>query len=503
MKPLTILAFILPCIVMARPYDVEPLPDSLYDVPFAVKKIATPHFPANVHSITEFGAVGDGQTDNSEAFEKAIRLIESQQGGILVVPRGIWLTGPITFCSNLNLHLEHGALLLFTPDKTRYPIQEIAFEGYNTRRCQSPITGKDLHNIAITGEGIIDGNGDVWRAVKKNKLSPPEWKRLVKSGGVVENDQWFPSQGYLDGLHLIKDQNVPEVNNDTVWEHIRDFLRPVMVSFIRCTDVTLDGVTFQNSPAWCLHPLMCTNLRVSNVTVRNPWYSQNGDGLDIESCSNSVVWNSSFDVGDDAICIKSGKDEDGRKRGIPTKGVIVKGCTVYHGHGGFVVGSEMSGGVEDIDVSECLFIGTDVGLRFKSTRGRGGVVKNIHIADVAMKDIQREAILFDLWYQQKGNIADSVKVAVDETTPEFRDITIRHIRCRGAKQGILLRGLPEKPVQNVRMQDILISSERGILLRNTKGVRIEDVRIRHQKGALIEQRNAEDLSIRNVESYQE
>lgn len=502
MKSLRLLVLLIPGLLSAQRYDATPLPDSLYDATIGVKKIEEPNIPENVREITEFGGVGDGQHDNTGAFDKAFRTLASQKGGTLIVPRGIWLTGPIVFRSNINLHLKRGALILFTPDKSRYPICDIPFEGYETKRCQSPITGKGLENIAITGEGVIDGNGDVWRAVKKSKVSPPEWKRLVKSGGVVENDQWFPSQGYLDGLHQVKDQNVPDIKNDTAWEHIRDFLRPVMVSFVECKNVTLDGVTFQNSPAWCLHPLLCKNLRISNVTVRNPWYSQNGDGLDIESCSNVIVWNSSFDVGDDAICIKSGKDEDGRRRGVPTKGVVVSGCTVYHGHGGFVVGSEMSGGVEDISVKDCLFLGTDVGLRFKSTRGRGGVVRNIHIEDIRMKDIQKEAILFDLWYQQKGIVQDTVEVPVDETTPAFRDIDIRGIRCRGAKQAILLRGLPEKPLERISMKDILISSEKGIGLYNTDHVSLENIRIDHQKGQLIEQQQSKNLRIKKVETYE-
>src|SRR5690606_35184650 len=179
---------------------------------------------------------------------------------------------------------------------------------------------------------------------------------------------------------------------------VKDFLRPVMVSLVGCNKVLLDGPTFQNSPAWNLHPLMCSNVILRNLTVRNPWYSQNGDGVDLESCKNVLIYNNTFDVGDDAICFKSGKNEDGRKRGMATENVIVKNNVVYHGHGGFVIGSEMSGGVKNVHVSNCTFLGTDVGLRFKSTRGRGGVVENIYISDIDMTNIPTESIRFNMFY---------------------------------------------------------------------------------------------------------
>lgn len=225
---------------------------------------------------------------------------------------------------------------------------------------------KGAVNIAITGNGTIDGNGDAWSTVKNQSLQPDR-KALLQKGGVLNDkkDIWYPSEKSRLGNER-SDMNVPRgLTTDKEWDEVKDFLRPVLLSFISCKNVLLQGVTFQNSPSWNLHPLMCENVTIENLTVRNPWYSQNGDGLDIESCKNTIVTGCSFDVGDDGICIKSGKDEDGRKRGIPCENVIVDNCVVYHGHGGFVVGSEMSGGVKNISVSNCQFLGTDVGLRFK------------------------------------------------------------------------------------------------------------------------------------------
>jgi polygalacturonase len=214
-----------------------------------------------------------------------------------------------------------------------------------------------------------------------------------------------------------------------------------MVKIENSKRVMFDGPVFQNSPAWGIHPLMVEDLTVRNITVRNPWYSQNGDGIDVESCKNVIVENSNFDVGDDAICIKSGKDEDGRKRGIPCENLIIRNNIVYHGHGGVTVGSEMSGGVRNMHVSNCTFMGTDVGLRFKSNRGRGGVVENIFISGIRMTNIPTHAISFDLFYggqsvfemleaEIKDNLANAEPVT--EETPQFKNISIKNITVKGA-----------------------------------------------------------------------
>ena len=319
------------------------------------------------------GGVGNGIFKNTDAFAKAMKALSAKGGGKLIVPSGVWYTGPISFESNVNLHLEGGAVILFSTDYDDYPIVETSFEGLDTRRCESPLNARNKENIAITGNGTINGNGDAWRPVKKGKMTSKQWGDLIKTGGVLNDkkDYWFPTQAHLDAFKRADMNVVRGVETDEDWQAIRDFLRPVLLSFVNCKNILLQDVSFENSPAWNLHPLMCENLIFDNINVRNPWYSQNGDGLDIESCKNVILVNSKFDVGDDAICIKSGKDADGRNRAIPTENVIVDNSVVYHGHGGFVVGSEMSGGAKNISVSNCQFLGTDVGLRFKSTRGRG------------------------------------------------------------------------------------------------------------------------------------
>src|SRR5690606_33951868 len=207
---------------------------------------------------------------------------------------GIWFTGPIELKSNINLHLKDRAIILFSPDRDLYPLVETSFEGLDTRRCTSPISGKNLTNIAITGSGAIDENGHYWRPVKKQKVTESMWKKITANGGVYKrNDYWMPSAQYLHG-DTISDMNVPRhLKTEKEWQSVRDFLRPVMVSLQNCKNVYLQGVIFQNSPAWNIHPLMCENVIIDGVQVRNPSYAQNGDGLDLESCKNVIVVNRS------------------------------------------------------------------------------------------------------------------------------------------------------------------------------------------------------------------
>ena len=249
---------------------------------------------------------------------------------------------------------------------------------------------------------------------------------------------------------------------------------------------------FENSPAWNVHPLMCENVILDGVFIRNPGYSQNGDGLDLESCLNSIVVNSKFDVGDDGICIKSGKDEDGRNRGIPTENVIVDNCKVFQGHGGFVVGSEMSGGVKNILVSNCQFLGTDVGLRFKSNRDRGGVVENIHISDIYMFNIATESFLFDLYYGGKsasesledGDVtpSDEIIFPVNEKTPQFKDIFVKNIVARNVRRAMYFNGLPEMNIDNINVENAFVTSEYGAELAESTNINFKNVTVIPKKG---------------------
>jgi polygalacturonase len=483
---------------------------SFQNIEFNMPDIPEPEIPDNEVTITEFGAVSGGDVLNTKAFADAIEAVTNKGGGKVIIPPGIWLTGPVILKSNLELYAEAGALIIFSDNKDLYPIIETSFEGLDTWRCLSPIYGKNIENVAFTGNGVWDGSGDAWRFVKKSKLNDNQWKKLVASGGVLNDkkDEWYPSEQFKNAMENA-DQNVRlDLKTKEEFQEIRDFLRPVMVSIQNSKNVMFDGPVFQNSPAWCIHPLIVENLIVRNITVRNPWYSQNGDGIDIESCKNVLVENSNFDVGDDAICIKSGKDEDGRKRNIPCENLVVRNNTVYHGHGGVTVGSEMSGGVKNMHVSNCTFMGTDVGLRFKSNRGRGGVVENIYISDIRMTNIPTFAISFNLYYggqsvsemmESGGMQKSSDVIPVTVETPQFKNISISKVTLKGAKQAVIVQGLPEMNIENINITDMYLEADNGFTIVDADGVKVKNIRLTTKKETAFEILNSKNLTIEEID----
>lgn len=438
-------------------------------LPFPMTAPSLPVIPNRSVSIVDYGAVGDGQTVNTAAFARAIQSCARLGGGRVVVPRGIWLTGPITLVSNIELHLESGALILFTRRFEDYPVSAA------TGRAVSPIHANGAENIAITGAGIIDGSGDAWRPVKRFKMTANQWKALVQSGGALnkEGDIWYPTRGAVKPEWL-------------------DAVRPNLVELVNCKRILLDGPTFQNSPMWNLHPHRSEDIVIRNVTVLNPWYSQNGDGLDIDACRRVVVYNSRLDVGDDAICLKSGAGEEARRRGRATEDVVISNCVVYHGHGGVTVGSEMSGGVRNLYVDNCVFLGTDIGLRFKSTRGRGGVVENLYYNNIAMRGIPTDAIGFTMSY---GGAEPTAPAPVDEGTPRFRNIHFKNISCAGAARAVRLAGLPEMPVENVRFDGLVISANTGFEAQYASNVHVVNARILPEKGSVFRLEDSTGVTI--------
>lgn len=446
------------------------------NLPKKIEQVSEVTFPDYKVNIKDFGGVADGVTLNTKAFADAMAALANKGGGTLVVPEGIWYTGPIQFEDNVNLHAERGALVLFSENLADYPALDSDWEGLKTYRAMSPLTARGKKNIGITGEGTFNGNGQCWRPVKRGKMTDAQWSKLIKTGVTSDDGKlWFPNEK-VKWAYENQKEVYPKIHagDPATIKEAHDFLRPVMLSFIGCKNVLLQGVTFENSPAWNVHPLLCENLIVDNVSIRNPWYAQNGDGIDIESCNRVLLANSSFDVGDDAICLKSGKDKDGRDRGVPSQNILIDGCTVYHGHGGFVIGSEMSGGCKDIIARNCVFIGTDVGLRFKSTRGRGGVVENIYVDDIKMTDIPGEALIFDLFYGIKPG---APVPPVTEETPSFRNIYINDVVCRSAGKAALFNGLPEMPMKNVVIENSRFRADKGFTLNNVDGLTLKNVTV--------------------------
>jgi len=473
--------------------------------------IAQVKFKADTTNITSFGAKGDGLFLNTQSINKTIEAVSQKGGGVVLIPSGLWLTGPIELKSNVNLHLKRDAILQFTDDFTQYKLVQGNWEGQPAWRNQSPISGLNLQNIAITGAGIIDGNGGAWRMVKKDKLTETQWKTLVASGGIVRADgkMWYPSEKTVKGSNT-KNAGVIEAGKTAAdYEDIKDFLRPNLVVLTGCKKVLLEGVTFQNSPAWNLHPLLCEDLTLRNLQVKNPWFAQNGDGVDVESCKNVLIEGSTFDVGDDGICIKSGRDEAGRKRGVPTENVIIRNNIVYHAHGGFVIGSEMSGGAKNIWVYNCSFIGTDIGLRFKTTRGRGGVVENIYVNNINMIDIPGEAILFDMYYAavdpvplagEKREAIKTVTVPVTEATPQFRNFYIKDVVANGAEKAIFFRGLPEMNIKDIYLENVTVQSKKGIEIIEASNIFLKNVKvITNDTNPVVHVQNGANININGLQ----
>ncbi|MGO9586922.1 MAG: glycoside hydrolase family 28 protein [Limisphaerales bacterium] len=446
---------------------------------FDMPQAQEPKIPNRTASITDFAAVPDGKTLNTEAIAKGIAALAEKGGGRLIVPPGLWLTGPIGLKSHVELHLEEGALVLFSPDHSLYPPIQLDMKGRRRTVTTSPIHGENLEDIAITGKGVMDGSGDAWRPVKKYKMTENQWEQLLaKTNGVLEanGSLWWPST---------------EAKADR---------RPNLLKLVNCRRVLLEGVTFQNSPCWNLNPTLCEDLTLRNVSVRNPWYSQNGDGLDIENCQRVVVRGSRFDVGDDGICLKSGANEEGRRLGVPTENLLIEDCVVSHAHGGVTIGSEMSAGVRNVRVNNCLFIGTDLGLRFKSQRGRGGVVEKIYISNVRMTDIATDAIGFDMYYSgqgpgEGGEGASAEIMPVTEKTPQFRDIWVEDVICRGAHQAVALQGLPEMPIRGIHLDNVSITAENGMTCTDAQDITLNNVEILNSRGPVMSLLNSRDMQV--------
>ncbi|GIW76555.1 MAG: glycoside hydrolase [Phycisphaerae bacterium] len=446
--------------------------------------------------ITEYGAIADGEVLCTEAINRAIEACAEAGGGRVVIPPGTYLTGPIHLRSHVELHLCKGSIILFTTDYDEYPLVITNYEGLETIRCISPIWGEELQNVSITGDGIIDGQGEAWRPVKRFKMTDEQWNELLARGGVVdEHNLWWPTEQALAGQKLVHElQNSGKPLRVEDYEPARHYLRPNMVKLTRCRNVVIDGPTFRNSAAWEVHLLFCENVVIRNSKFLNPWYSSNGDGLDIDSCRNVRIEHSHFDCGDDAICIKSGKNEEGRRRGFPCENIIVDNCTVDHGHGGVTIGSEMSGGVRNVRVTNCIFRGTDIGLRFKTTRGRGGVVENVEISNVAMHNIKHEAISINMYYW----VTTPVPEPRSERTPQFRQFTFRNITCDGAERALEIRGLPEMPVENMLFENMRIQARSGMLISDATDITLSRIRLTIDNFPSVQAHNVENLCMNDV-----
>ena len=397
------------------------------NMPKQMPMVTVPSIPDNSVSLLDAGGNGDGVTSNTAAFKKAISMLNKQGGGHLVVPAGIYITGLISLKDNIDLYLEKNAIIVASPDKADH--LKTNADGTKENRPSPLISASKRKNVSITGEGVIDGNGEYWRAVKKSKMSSVEWNDYKAMGGTetAAGDLWYPF-------------NLKHFDNIASSAEAQEKMRTHLIRLTECENVLIKGVTVMNSPKFHIVPQRCTNLIIDGVTVKCPWNAQNGDAIDIGNCLNVLIVNNTIDAGDDGICMKGGAGEKGVADG-PCENINIQDNVVYHAHGGFVIGSEFSGGMKNILVRNCRFNGTDTGLRFKSAVKRGGETSDIYIDHIYMTDIRDQAVVFqcDYWDNHVG-AAQQTAAVKREFVPNFKDIHISDVVCRGAKTAISAHG---------------------------------------------------------------
>ena len=480
------------------------------DLPFAMTAPVPPTFPDRVFSIADHGAVPDGITLNTRAFAAAIAACAKAGGGHVVVPPGAWRTGPIELESRVDLHLDRGALVSFSRRFEDFPVVP-RYPGAREHRVMSPLTAHGKEGFAITGKGVFDGSGDAWAYAKKDKLAPSEWRRLVARGGALSPDgsQWWPSREAMEGAALVaalRERKEPPTAAD--YAPAREYLRADLVNISNCRDVLIDGPTFRNSPHFTIHPVEVENLIIRDVAVRNPWNTQNADGIDIGPCRNVVVYDTLVDTGDDGICMKPGRPTVRTEWTVASENVVIADSTVVRAHGGFVIGSETSGGMRHVMVRNVTFVETDIGLRFKSARGRGGVVERVYVRGVAMKDIATGAVVFQTSYggaapaeEPEGGAPRPTSPVADRSPapgsriPQFQDFFIENLACDGAREAMTIEGLPEAPVRRVAFRKVTITAQKGARLVETEGIRMRDVRIMPASGEALTQSQTRDLVV--------
>ena len=388
------------------------------------------------------GAVTDGTTVNTRLINSTIERLAGEGGGTLFFPAGRYLTGPIRLKSNITLELEAGATLLFSTNFDDYlPFVEVRHEGVMMKSFCPLIYATDAENITIKGEGTLDGQGKAW------------WDEFFKvlidlrDNGKRDVNKYQPLFEKENDVKKI----ASETNEDRHGSLDRRFFRPPFIQPIRCKNVRIEGVKIINSPFWTVNPEFCDNVTVDGVTIHNV-DSPNTDGINPESCRNVHISNCHISVGDDCITIKSGRDLQARNIGAACENITVTNCTMLSGHGGVVIGSEMSGGVRRVTITNCVFEGTDRGIRLKSTRGRGGIVEDIRISNIVMKDIKKEALTFNLKYSRMPQEPKS------ERTPVFRNIHISGVTVVDVNVPIQIVGLEEAPISDIVLRDIQIKN---------------------------------------------
>jgi polygalacturonase len=434
------------------------------------------------YDVRSFGAVPGGKTKATDAVRRAIAAAVAAGGGTILFSGGVYLTGPIRLASNITLEVDAGAVLRFSSDFDDYlPMVPTRWEGTEVLTFSPLIYGDKVENVAITGHGLIDGGGEPWwREFRRIK------QELEKPGAhAVSKGQREFARLNTDRSEWPDDRRMLEAG----------FLRPPLIQVRDCRNLSISDLTIKNPPFWTINPVRCDGVAVRGVTIDNPDDSPNTDGIDPDSCRNVHISDCHINAGDDCIAIKSGRDRQGRRIGRATENVTITNCTMLHGHAGVAIGSEMSGSVRRVAVSNCVFQGTDRGIRIKSTRGRGGVVEDVRVSNIVMSDIKNEAITLNMFY------TDAPAEPVSERTPRFRGIHISGVTAAARQAGTLL-GLPEARLEDVTLDDVDIAADTGLVLRDADQVLLRAVRIRTKSGPAITTERAtigKDVEPRTVE----
>jgi len=419
------------------------------------------------YDVTKYGAKKDSSAKATIAISKAIDAASKAGGGTVYFPAGKYLTGPIHLKSNITIFIDAGAELHFSDDFDDYlPMVESRYEGVDLKSFSPLFYAYKVENITITGRGKINGHGKKW------------WDYVLNFPKDQPRNKW---QLAFDAAN----KNI--ILSDDSAQTKRGFLRPPFIQPMYCKNILIDGITITNSPFWTINPEFCENITVNAVTIDNP-LSPNTDGINAESCKYVHVSNCHISVGDDCITIKSGKDIPGRLKNMPAENYTITNCTMLNGHGGVVIGSEMSGGVKKIVITNCIFDGTDRGIRIKTTRGRGGIVEDIRVDNIVMKNIKQQAIVLDMQYSRVP------AEPVSERTPQFRNIRLSNITAY-TKQAMYINGLDEMPVQEISLNDIVFEAETGITIKNAKDIELHNVRVNTKTGPALQAEKTTRLDI--------
>ncbi len=416
-----------------------------------VRSIVVPKFPARDFDITKYGAVGDGKASCTAAIRKAIEACAAAGGGQVIVPDGRFVTGALTLKSNVNLHLADKATLAFSADHREYPIVFTRWEGVELMNVSPFIYAFEQQNIAITGRGTLDGQADAdhW------------WQWRLASPGTPGRDRAARNR-----LIDMQANAVPVAKRVFGAD---DYLRPNFIQPYRSRNILIEGVTIVNSPMWEIHPVLCESVTVRNVMIRS--HGPNNDGCNPESSKNVLIEGCTFDTGDDCIALKSGRNDDGRRINVPVENVVIRGCTMKDGHGGVVIGSEISGGARNVFAEKCVMDSPqlDRALRIKTNAVRGGLIEGIYMRDVTVGEVAEAVVTINFFYEE-GEAGKYI--------PVVRDVDVRNVTSRKSQYALLLRGFKNAPISGVRIQDCVFDGvAKPDLLENVKGVELKNVKV--------------------------